>query len=47
MLRAVIELSKYILTVNILLYTLTSYIVLRRDDRERKGFFLVLQYILI
>ncbi|MDE7205222.1 MAG: FtsW/RodA/SpoVE family cell cycle protein [Lachnospiraceae bacterium] len=47
MLRAVIELSKYILTVNILLYTLTSYIVLRRDDRERKGFIFVLQYILI
>lgn len=47
MLRAVIELSKYILAVNILLYTLTSYIVLRRDDRERKGFVFVLQYIMI
>lgn len=47
MLRAVIELSKYILVVNILLYTLTSFIVLRRDDRERKGFIFVLQYLMI
>ena len=37
MLRAVIELSKYILVINILLYTLTSFMVLRRDDRERRG----------
>lgn len=47
MLRAVIELSKYILVINIFLYTLTSFIVLRRDDRERKGFIFVLQYIMI
>lgn len=47
MLRAVIELSKYILVVNILLYTLTSYIVLRRDDRERRGFVFALQYLMI
>lgn len=47
MLRAVIELSKYILVVNIFLYTLTSFIVLRRDDRERKGFVFVLQYFMI
>lgn len=47
MLRAVIELSKYILVINILLYTLISYIVLRRDDRERRGFVFILQYIMI
>lgn len=47
MLRAVIELSKYILVVNIFLYTLSSFIVLKRDDRERYGFIFVLQYIMI
>ncbi len=47
MLRAVIELSKYILVINILLYTLTSFMVLRRDDRERRGFVFVLQYLMI
>ena len=47
MLRAVIELSKYILAVNIVLYTITSYIILWRDDRERRGFVFVLQYIMI
>lgn len=47
MLRAVIELSKYILVFNILLYTLISFLTLRRDDRERNGFVFVLQYIMI
>lgn len=47
MLRAVIELSKYILVFNILLYTLISFLTLRRDDRERKGFVFVFQYIMI
>ncbi len=47
MLKAVIELSKYILVINILLYTLISFVVLRSDDRERRGFVFVLQYILI
>ena len=47
MLKAVIELSKYILVINILLYTLISYILLRRDDGERKSVFLVLQDLLI
>lgn len=47
MLKAVIELSKYILAVNILLYTVISYIVLRRDDRERRNFVFVFQYIMI
>lgn len=47
MLRAVIELSKYILVINISLYTLTSFIVLRRDDRARRGFVFVLQYLMI
>lgn len=47
MLRAVIELSKYILAANVVLYTITSYIILWRDDRERRGFVFVLQYIMI
>lgn len=47
MLKAVIELSKYILVVNILLYTLISYLALRVDDRERKGFVFVLQCMMI
>lgn len=47
MLKAVIELSKYILVINIFLYTLTSYIVLRRDDRERRSFVFVLQSVMI
>ena len=47
MLRAVIELSKYILAINIFLYTLISFITLRRDDRERKGVVFILQYIMI
>lgn len=47
MLRAVIELSKYILAVNMVLYTITSYIILWRDDRERRGFVFVLQYVMI
>ncbi len=36
MLRAVIELSKYILAANIVLYVLISFIALSRDDRKRK-----------
>ena len=47
MLKAIIELSKYILVINIFLYTVTSFIALRWDDRERKGFLFVLQYIMI
>jgi peptidoglycan glycosyltransferase len=47
MLRAVIELSKYILAGNIFLYVLISYIILWRDDRKRKNIFFVLQYIMI
>ncbi|MBO5145174.1 MAG: FtsW/RodA/SpoVE family cell cycle protein [Lachnospiraceae bacterium] len=47
MLRAVIELSKYILAFNILLYTLISFITLRRDDRERRGFVFGIQYVMI
>lgn len=47
MLKAVIELSKYILAVNILLYTVISYIVLGRDDRERRNFVFVFQYLMI
>lgn len=47
MLKAIIELSKYILVINIFLYTVTSFIALRWDDRARKGFLFVLQFIMI
>lgn len=47
MLRAIIELSKYILVINILLYTVISFITLKKDDRERRGVVFVLQYIMI
>ena len=33
MLKAIIELSKYILVINIFLYTVTSFIALLWDDR--------------
>lgn len=47
MLRAVVELSKYILVFNILLYTLLSFITLRRDDSRRHSVTFVLQDIII
>jgi cell division protein FtsW (lipid II flippase) len=47
MLRAVIELSKYILAGNIFLYMLLSFITLRRDDRSRSNVVFVLQYLMI
>lgn len=47
MLKAVIELSKYILVINILLYTLISFIVLPKEDNERKSFPLIIQDVLI
>ncbi len=47
MLRAVVELSKYILVFNILLYTLLSFITLRRDDSRRHSVTFVLQDIVI
>lgn len=47
MLKAVIELSKYILAMNILLYTLISFMMLRYDDRVRKNYVFILQYIMI
>ncbi|EOS46746.1 hypothetical protein C809_02778 [Lachnospiraceae bacterium MD335] len=47
MLKAIIELSKYILVINLFLYTVTGYIALRWDDRERRGFLFVLQYSMI
>lgn len=47
MLKAVIELSKYILAFNMLLYTLVSFILLRYDDRERKNYAFILQCIMI
>lgn len=47
MLKAVIELSKYILVINIIIYTIISFIVLRTDDSMRKKFPLFTQDILI
>lgn len=47
MLRAVVELSKYILVFNILLYTLLSFITLRRDDSRRHSVTFVVQDIII
>lgn len=47
MLRAVIELSKYILTVNIFLYTLISFMILRREDPDRKTVFFVVQGVMV
>lgn len=47
MLKAVIELSKYILVGNMVLYTLISYLALRVDDRERKNVVFALQCIMI
>jgi peptidoglycan glycosyltransferase len=47
MLRAIIELSKYILAGNIFLYALLSFVTLRRDDRSRSNVVFVLQYIMI
>ncbi len=47
MLKAIIELSKYILVINIFLYTVTSFIALLWDDRERKRFLFVLQDVMI
>lgn len=47
MLKAIIELSKYILVINLFLYTVTGFIALRWDDRKRKGFLFVIQFIMI
>lgn len=47
MLRAVIELSKYILIINIVIYTLISFWELRRYDQNRGTFLLVLQSVLV
>ena len=47
MLKAVIELSNYILIANILLYTLVSFILLPKEDSDRSSALLVLQDILI
>ncbi len=47
MLKAVIELSNYILVITMLLYVLISFILLPFEDGRRKRFALVLQNILI
>ena len=47
MLRAVIELSNYILVVNMLLYVLTSFLLIPFEDSRRKRFALIMQNIFI
>lgn len=47
MVRAVIELSRYIFACNLLLFVIIGYAMLRQDDEERKGFPFAMQYILI
>lgn len=47
MLKAVIELSNYILIVNMLLYVLTSFLLIPFEDSRRKRFALVMQNIFI
>ncbi len=47
MLKAVIELSKYILVFDIFLYTILSFLVLRRDDSRRHSAVFVIQDIII
>lgn len=44
MVKAIIELSKYFFVINLCIYTLISYIVLVRDDEQRKSFPFFLQY---
>ena len=47
MLNAVIELAKYILVINILIYTVLSFFMLRSHDASRKTMLLVMQNIMI
>lgn len=47
MLRAVVELSKYILVINIIIYTLISFWELRKDEQNRGTFLLMLQSVLV
>ena len=47
MLNAVIELSNYILIINMLLYVLISFFLIPFEDVRRKRFVLVIQNILI
>ncbi len=47
MLRAVIELSNYILVINMLLYVLTSFLLIPFEDGSRNRFALVMQNIFI
>lgn len=47
MLKAVIELSNYILIINMLLYVLISFILIPFEDGRRKHFALIIQNVLI
>lgn len=47
MVKAVIELSNYILIFNLLLYTITSFILLPKEDNSRSSVLLVLQDVFI
>ena len=46
MIQAMIELSKYILAFNLVLYVAISYLLLAREESKRNSFLLVLQNIL-
>ena len=47
MVKAIIELSNYILVLNLLLYTIISFVLLPKEDEERSSFLLVLQDVFI
>lgn len=44
MVKAVIELSRYIFVINLYIYILISFLVLRKDDEQRKVFPFFVQY---
>ncbi len=39
MVKAIIELSNYILVLNLLLYTIIGFVLLPKEDEERSSFF--------
>jgi len=47
MVKAIIELSNYILVLNLLLYTIIGFVLLPKEDEERSSFLLVLQDVFI
>lgn len=47
MIKAIIELSKYILAIDVVLYALISFVIVWKEDEKRNSFLLVLQDLLI